>query len=188
MAVLEIWDEDWQLDEQVCPCDIHFTEWLENERVKAKSIYHFGSGGHHHVGMHNMRAGAPNTILSITAAPKEFEHFIKLAIEHPTLSRDYQCYFGDIYLLNPRLMPRIDIATVFHLCEFRSEKQDAYGGLTDMQVAEALLDMLPADGRLLFYSLSRDYWRAEPLSKELVARGRMRHVERFKTLEIYAKA
>ena len=49
------------------------------------------------------------------------------------------------------------------------------------------LDMLPADGRVLFYARSRDYWRAEPISKELVARGRMRHVETFKTLEIYVK-
>lgn len=187
MSTLEIWDEDWQLDEDVCPCDVHFTQWLDHAGVKGKSIYHFGSGGHHIVGMDNMRKGAPNTILSITAAPKEFDHFVKLAIEHPRLSHDYQCLFGDIYLLNPKLMPRIDIATVFHLCEFRSEKQDEYGGLTDMQVMETLLDMLPADGRVLFYARSRDYWRAEPISKELVARGRMRHVETFKTLEIYVK-
>jgi hypothetical protein len=185
--MLEIWDEDWQLDEDVCPCDLHFIEWLEQSRIKSKSIYHFGSGGHHILGMDNMRKGAPNTILSITAAPKEFEHFIKLAVEHPTLSRDYQCYFGDIYLLNPRLLPRIDIATAFHLCEFRSEKQDAYGGLTDVQVMETLLAMIPADGRVLLYNRSRDWWRSEPLAKELVVRGLMRHVETFKTLEVYAK-
>ncbi len=185
--MLEIWDEDWQLDEGVCPCDIHFVQWLEKSGIEGKSIYHFGSGGHHIVGMDNMKKGAPNTILSITAAPKEFEHFIQLAIEQPTLSRDYQCYFGDIYLLNPKLMPRIDIATVFHLCEFRSEKQDAYGGLTDVQVMETLLDMIPADGRVLLYNKSRDWWRAEPLAKEIVARGLMRHVETFGTLEVYAK-
>lgn len=185
--MLEIWDEDWQLDADVCPCDIHFNDWLAAHAQKGRSIYHFGSGGHHIVGMENMRRGAPNTILSITAAPKEFEHFIKLAIEHPTLSRDYQCYFGDIYLLNPKLMPRIDIATIFHLCEFRSEKQDEYGGLTDVDVVETLLGMLPPDGRALFYNRSRDWWRAEPIVKDFVDRGRMRHVETFKTLEVYAK-
>lgn len=185
--MLEIWDEDWQLDAEVCPCDIHFVEWLEAKGITGKSIYHFGSGGHHLVGMDNMRKGGINTILSITAAPKEFEHFIKLAIDNPTLSRDYQCYFGDIYLLNPKLMPKIDIATVFHLCEFRSEKQDAYGGLTDVQVVETLLGMLPADGRALFYDRSRDWWRAEPLVKDLVARGLLHHIETFKTLEVYGK-
>ncbi len=186
--MLEIWDEDWPLDAEVCPCDIHFTQWLSERGVTGKSIYHFGSGGHHHLGMDNLAKGAPNTILSITAAPKEFAHFVELAIAHPRLSHDYQCLFGDIYLLNPRLMPKIDIATVFHLCEFRSEKQDEYGGLTDMGVMETLLDMLPPDGKVLFYSRSRDYWRAEPISRELVARGRMRHLEAFKTLEIYQKA
>ncbi len=186
--MLEIWDEDWQLDEEVCPCDVHFDQWLEKHGIKGKSIFHFGTGGHHLLGLANMKKGAPNTIFGITAAPKEFDHFVKLAIEHPRLSHDYQVYFGDIYLLNPKLLPRIDIATVFHLCEFRSEKQDEYGGLTDEQVMETLLDMIPADGRALLYNKSRDWWRAEPLARELVAKGRMRHVETFKTLEVYARA
>jgi hypothetical protein len=185
--MLEIWDEDWQLDEQVCPCDLQFIAWLEKEGVSGKSIYHLGSGGHHLVGMDNMKKGGVNTILSITAAPKEHEHFVRLAIEHPQLSRHYQCLFGDIYLLNPRLMPRIDIATMFHVCEFRTEKQDAYGGLTDMQVMEAMLDLLPAGGRLLMYANSMGWWKAEPIAKDLLARGRMRHVERFELLEVYAK-
>lgn len=185
--MLEIWDEDWQLDENVCPCDVHFVEWLEKEGIAGRTIYHFGTGGHHLIGLHNMRKGAPNTILGITAAPKEFDHFVKLAIEHAELTRHYQVYFGDIYLLNPRLMPRIDIATVFHLCEFRTEKQDEYGGLTDMQVMETLLDLLPPEAPILFYAGSMGYWKSEPISKHLVAAGRLCHVERFKTLEVYHK-
>jgi hypothetical protein len=185
--MLEIWDEDWQLDADVCPCDIHLVDWLDGRGVKGKTIYHFGTGGHHLVGLDNMRKGAPNDILGITAAPKEFEHFVRLAIEHAALSRNYQCIFGDIYLLNPRLMPKIDIATMFHLCEFRSEKQDTYGGLTDVEVLETVLDMLPADGQVLFYNRSRDWWRAEPLVRDFAARGRISHRETFETLEVYGK-
>lgn len=185
--MLQIWDENWQLDENVCPCDIHFVEWLEAEKISGKTIYHFGTGGHHHVGLVNMRQGAPNTVLGITASPKEFDDFVKLAIEHATLSRDYQVLFGDIYLLNPRLMPEIDIATVFHLCEFRNEKQDTYGGHTDRQVADMLLNMLPEGAPLLFYSGSFAYWLADPIAKALVADGRLRHDATFKSLEIYRK-
>ncbi len=185
--MLQIWDENWQLDEQVCTCDIHFIEWLDAEQIKGKTIYHFGTGGHHHVGLVNMAKGVPNTILGITASPKEFDCFVKLAIEHAELSRSYQVLFGDIYLLNSRLMPRIDIATAFHLCEFRSEKQDAYGGHTDKQVAELLLDMLPTGAPLLFYSGSFAYWQAEPIAKALAEQGRIRHAGTFKSLEIYRK-
>lgn len=185
--MLQIWDEDWQLDDNVCPCDSHLVEWLQKERVSGKSIFHFGTGGHHIVGLDNMRRGTPNTILGITAAPKEQEHFVKLAIEHAELSRHYQVYFGDIYLLNPRLMPAIDIATAFHLSEFRNEHQDTYGGLTDRQVLEMLVDMLPAGGKVMLYSGSYACWLAQSIGRSMEAEGRIRHVETFKTLEIFAK-
>lgn len=185
--MLQIWDENWLLDEKVCPCDIHFIEWLEAEKITGKTIYHFGTGGHHLLGLDNMAKGTPNTILGITASPKEFDCFVKFAIEHAELSRSYQVLFGDIYLLNPRLMPKIDVATVFHLCEFRNDTQDAYGGHTDRQVANLLLDMLPVGAPLLFYSGSFAYWLADPIAKELVSEGRMQHAGTFKTLEVYRK-
>lgn len=185
--MLQIWDENWQLDEQICPCDIHFVEWLEAEQIKGKTIYHFGTGGHHLVGLDNMQRGVPNTILGITASPKEFDCFVKLAIEHAELSRSYQVIFGDIYLLNPRLMPAIDLATAFHLCEFRNEKQDAYSGHTDRQVADLMLDMLPVNAPFLLYSGSFAYWLADPIAKALVADGRLAHQGTFKSLEVYRK-
>lgn len=186
--MLKIWDENWALDEKVCPCDIHFVEWIKAKKLTAKTIYHFGTGGHHLVGLDNMAQGAPNTVLGITASPKEFDDFVKLAIEHAELTRHYQVYFGDIYLLNPKLMPRIDLATVFHLCEFRTDAQDAYGGLTDRQVMEVLLDMLPVGAPIILYSGSFAYWLADPIAKALAAEGRIKHVETFKTLEVYQKA
>lgn len=123
--MLQIWDVNWYLDAESCPCDVHFVEWLRAESVKGKTIFHFGTGGHHHVGLTNFADGTPNSILGITASPQEFDAFEKLAIEHAQLSRNYQVLFGDIYLLNARLLPRFDIVSLFHLCEFRCDSQDA---------------------------------------------------------------
>lgn len=184
---LQIWDKDWPLDDATCPCDSHLVEWLVANDVRGKTIFHFGTGGHHIVGLDNHRRGAPNTILGITAAPKEQEHFLELAIEHAELSRHYQVYFGDIYLLNPRLLPEIHIATAFHLSEFRTDRQDRYGGLTDRQVLERMVDMIPVGGLVMLYSGSYAYWLADSIARSMVADGRIRHAETFKTIEIYAK-
>lgn len=184
---LQIWDVNWYLDVDQCPCDVHFVEWLEAEAVRGKTIYHFGTGGHHHVGLANLAKGAPNHIIAITASPKEYDDFVKLAVEHAELSRHYLAFFGDIYLTNPRLLPALDIVTLFHLCEFRSESQDAYGGLTDRQVADSFLDVLPAGGKVLLYSGSFAYQGAKPVAEALVAAGRMKHTGTYKTLEIYDK-
>ena len=80
--MLQIWDVNWFLDVEQCPCDAHFVEWLEENKVKGKTVFHFGTGGHHHIGLANQAKGCPNDILGITASPKEFDHFVKLAIEH----------------------------------------------------------------------------------------------------------
>jgi len=163
------YDDDWLLDEAVCPADIHLTEWLEQGSIKNKTIYHMGTGGHHKLGMWNLNG--QNHILGITASQKEFQHFIELAMKHPTLTRTYQVYFGDIYVLNPRLLPSLHIVALFHICEFRDDRQDAYGGLTDKQVVEIMLDALPADGRLLTYTGSFAYGTAQIILDELIAEG-----------------
>ena len=36
--------------------------------------------------------------------------------------RTYNAVFGDIYLLNAKLLPVFDVVTLFHLCEFRGER------------------------------------------------------------------
>jgi hypothetical protein len=183
--MLQIWDVNWYLDEAQCPCDIHFVEWLEAAAVKGATVFHFGTGGHHHVGLVNMARGAPNSILGITASPQEFDAFVKLAIEHPQLSRHYQVLFGDIYLLNARLLPTIDVATLFHLCEFRGDSQDAYGGLTDRQVVDTILGVMPTGGRLLLYSGSFAYDKALAIADALVAEGRIADAGAYKSLRIY---
>lgn len=185
--MLQIWDVDWRLDEAQCPCDIHFVEWLRKEGLTGASIFHFGTGGHHFVGLDNLERGAPNTILGITASPKEFEAFVRLAIERPTLSRSYQVLFGDIYLLNARLLPGFDVASLFHLGEFRGDSQNAYGGLTDRQVVETLFEVMPKGSRLLFYSGSFAYDKAEAIADALIAEKKLGPAEEFKSIKIHTK-
>jgi len=184
--MLQIWDVNWFLDDQ-CPCDMHFVEWLEENRVRGKTVFHFGTGGHHHVGLANHAKGAPNHILGITASPKEFDDFVKLAIEHAELSRHYQVLFGDIYLLNPRLLPGIDIATLFHLCEFRGESQDAYGGLTDAQVLDKILEAMPNGGLISLFTGSFAGDRATSIAMAAVAADKLIRLSDYKSLQFYRK-
>lgn len=185
--MLQIWDAVWSLDEEQCPCDLHFTQWLEQEAVKDRTIFHFGSGIHHLVGLRNLALGAPNRILAITASPKEHAEFVRLAIENATLSRDYMTYFGDIYLLNVHILPQIDIATLFHLAEFRGDSQDAYGGLTDEGVVETLLDVMPSGGLIGLFTGSFAYDKALAVMEKLVGMGRLEPAFTFKSLSFYTK-
>lgn len=183
--MLQIWDVNWYLDEAQCPCDVHFAQWLEEEGIEGATIFHFGTGGHHHLGLNNMARGAHNSILGITASPQEFRAFETLAIQNATLSRQYQVLFGDIYLLNERLLPRFDVASLFHLCEFRGESQDVYGGLTDRQVVEVLLKTMRRGGRILLFAGSFAYDKALAIADEFVAEGIFGPPTVYKSLRVY---
>ena len=185
--MLQIWDVNWFLDVEQCPCDVHFVEWLQAEGVRGRTIYHFGTGGHHHVGLANLAKGAPNAILGITASPKEYDDYVKLAIQHAELSRNYQVVFGDIYLLNPRLLPRIDIATLFHLCEFRGDSQDAYGGLTDVEVLDTTLETMPKGGLVSLFTGSFAGDKATAIAMAAVDAGKLRRLADYKSLQFYEK-
>ena len=185
--MLQIWDVDWYLDEAQCPCDVHFTQWIDDQKLSGTTIFHFGTGGHHHLGLHNLERGEPNTVLGITASPPEFQRFIELAIKHPRLSRAYQVWFGDIYLLNPSLLPELDVATLFHTGEFRGGSQDAYGALTDRQVADVSLGRLRTGGWIQFYTGSFAYDKAAAIAQDLVAEGKLEPAGAYKSLVLYRK-
>lgn len=184
---MHIWNESWDLHVQQCPCDVHFLEMLEEHGIRDTSIFHFGTGNHHIVGIRTAENGSENSVLGITASPQEYESYVALSIERPAITRSYKAFFGDIYVLDPKLLPAFDIVTLFHLCEFRSDKNDAYGGLTDLALAEMLVDQLRPNGLVLFYTGSMAFDRAKPV---IAALGKSRPVERvgeYKTLLVYRK-
>lgn len=191
-AALHYWDAYWDLREKECPCDVHFIEWLDRNGITDSTIYHFGTGGHHHVGIECAKPERRNTVLGITAAPQEHEKYVELAIARPDVLRYYNAVFGDIYLLNEKLLPTFDVVTLFHLCEFRGEKNDAYDALTDLEVTNLLTDKTRPGGHILFFTSSFAFdWDGPMSGKRVIAQWeKERDVERvgeFKSLLVYRK-
>jgi hypothetical protein len=188
---MHYWDAYWSFRPEDCPCDVHFVTWLDANGIRDKTIYHFGTGGHHHVGIECARPGRRNAVLGVTAAPQEYETYIELAIEQPEILGFYNVVFADIYMLNSKLLPEFDVVTLFHLCEFRGEKNDAYDALTDLDVTNILTDRTRAGGHILFFPSSYAYDRADHSAKDVVAAWeKQRDVERvgmFESLLVYRK-
>ncbi len=184
---MNIWDAFWGLEIEQCPCDVHFVEWLEQEKLSGKRIYHFGTGGHHYVGLRCAEPHLDNTVLGITASPQEYKSFIKLATDNPNVTKTYSAYFGDIYTSNARLLPRFDVVTLFHSGEFRGEANDAYGALTDREVMDLFTEQTDKGGYILFYRGSYAYDVAERLIPDWMKAMPVEEVEGFKTLRIFRK-
>lgn len=191
-AKLQFWDDNWDLRVEDCPCDVDFIDWLDANRITDAAIYHFGTGGHHVVGIECAKPERRNSVLAITAAPREYENYVKLAIERPEVLRTYNAVFGDIYLINEKLLPTFDVVTLFHLCEFRGEKTDAYGGLTDLEVTNLLTDKTRPGGHILFFPKSFAFdWDGPMSATRVIAQWeKERPVERvgeYKSLLVYRK-
>jgi len=188
---LHFWDACWDLRESECPCDVHLVKWLDVNRITDAAIYHFGTGGHHVVGIECASPVRRNAVLGITAAPQEYAAYVKLAIERPDVLRYYNVVFGDIYLLNEQLLPTFDVVTLFHLCEFRGEANDAYGALTDLEVAKLLTRKTKPGGHILYYPGSFAFDRADHSAKDVIAEWeKSENVERiglFESLLVYRK-
>lgn len=186
-AEMHIYRDNWAFDENICPCDAHLMEFIADRDIRNAAIYHFGTGGHHLVGQRCAEDGRNNSVLAITASPQEYDEYIKLLIANPKLAKPYVAYFGDIYMLNAKLLPDFDVVTLFHSREFRSEKNDAYGALTDLEVMQLFADQTDAGGHLLFYTGSFAYAAAEPLIAEWATSRPVEEVEGFKTLRVFRK-
>ncbi len=185
--MLHYWDQSWDLRIAECPCDMHFLEWLEENKVRDRSIFHFGTGSHHIVGLKTSEDGSNNAVFGITASPAEYDAYIKMLIAKPKLGFTYLAYFGDIYQLERRLLPQFDIVTLFHVGEFRSEKNDSYSALTDLDMTRVLVDRMTAGGHMLFYAGSYAYDVAERTFGALLNDGTLAAAGAYKTLRIFKK-
>jgi hypothetical protein len=187
MSKLNYWDNKWDLDEKQCPCDVHLLDYLTETKRTGIDIFHMGTGSHHIVGLRTASDGSNNHVYGITSSPQEYEDYIRLLIENPKLGFTYKAYFGDIYQIDRRLMPELDVATLFHIGEFRTEHNEAYGALTNVAMVQILVDRLRPGGEIVFYTGSFAYDQAEAVIKVLVERGVMEDAGRFKTLHILRK-
>jgi hypothetical protein len=189
MLKMNLWDAKWDLDEAQCPCDIHFNQWIETNRIAGKTIFHFGTGTHHIVGIEQATNGSNNAVIAITASVIEYEAYIKLVNERPQVMKSYLAYFGDIYLTNGRLLPEIDIATMFHAGEYigANTTSPEYGGVDDLGVTRILLGRMRPGGHLLFYTGSFAFDKADALASVLEREGKLERAGTFKSLMVYRK-
>ncbi|MDX2205560.1 MAG: hypothetical protein NW223_22610 [Hyphomicrobiaceae bacterium] len=184
MTTLNLWNSTWSLDEAQCPCDVHFLDYLEREGVRNAAIFHFGTGNHHVVGLKTATNGSNNAVLGVTASRHEYEAYIDLLVENPHIGHTYKAYFGDIYQLDPRLLPDLDFASLFHVGEYRTKENDAYGALTDNEMVAVVAGKLKKGGKMLFFSGSFAYDKAEAAGNALIAKGVLAACGEFKTLKI----
>lgn len=185
MNKLNYWNQTWSLDEAQCPCDLHLVQYLEEKGVKDASIFHFGTGNHHIVGLEAAKAN--NAVLGITASPQEYDDYVELLIKNPRLGHTYKAYFGDIYQLDPRLLPAFDYAALFHVGEFRTPDNDSYGALTDLEMTLIMADKLRPGGEVMFYTGSFAYDKAEGVAQELMKLRAFAPAPDYKTLKIFKK-
>ena len=192
-AALHYWDAYWDLREKECPCDVHFIEWLDQNRITDATIYHFGTGGHHHVGIECARPERPQRgarhhgrAAGIREIRRARHRAARMCCATTTPS-------SATSISSTRASCRVfDVVTLFHLCEFRGDKNDAYNALTDLEVANLLTDKTRPGGHILFFTTSFAFdWDGPMSAKRVIAQWeKERDVERvgaFKSLLVYRK-
>ncbi len=184
---MNYYTDGWPLIVDMCPCDVHFTDWLEDQKIRDSAIFHFGTGTHHHVGITCAENGSNNSVFGITASVQEIEAYTKLAIDKPKVSRKYKAIFGDIYLLDEKLLPEFEAVSLFHLCEFWGPESAAYGAMTDRQMLDLMTRKTKPGGRILFYMKSMAFERAEKIIAEWSKEMPVEKEGEFKTLLVYRK-
>jgi hypothetical protein len=189
MLKMNLWDSKWDLDEAQCPCDIHFNEWIEANQIANKTVFHFGTGTHHIVGIAQAGNGLNNAVFAITASIIEYESYIKLVTERAGLLKSYLAYFGDIYLTNPRLIPDVDIVTLFHANEYIHDNTPSadYGGLSDAKLLDLLTTKTRPGGYFLFYKGSFAFDKTEAMTAPWAKANPVERVDDFKSLMVYRK-
>jgi len=174
----------WPLRPTVCPCDVDFCDYLQQRDIRGKSIFHFGTGGHHVVGLTNRTAGLANDVLGLTVSPSEHAKYVARVIRDPALGKHYKVLFADIYSLSAACLPPLDIATLFHLCEF-GDARNAGRRLDDAQVLRLFCSKLKPGGLLLLYPGSYGHRHAKVLVSQAVEAGALAFLEEYKSLAVF---
>ena len=178
----------WELLPDTCPCDIQFCEYLQQSAIKGKSIFHFGTGSHHIIGLENQNFDRPNQIVGITASLPEHQAYVQLVLENAALAKYYKVLFADIYTLTAGNLPSLDIVNLFHLCEFYLPENAAIVHHDDASLLQLFIDNLNPDGRILFYSGSRNWSEnAQAIVQSFEAAGKIKRIGEFKSLLIYGR-
>jgi SAM-dependent methyltransferase len=176
----------WKLQPELCPCDLELIEYLQNHQVENKTIFHFGTGIHHILGLENHKLAIPNEIFGITFSVPEYEEYINLCLKHRGLSKFYKVLYADIYTLTARFLHTFDVVALFHVGEFYMPEKAAFVHHDDESMIELFLSKLNPGGKILFYKNSTGFWKAEAILKSFEKQGKIQKVEEYKNLLVYA--
>lgn len=182
---LNFWRHSWPLNPDVCPCDVDFCDFIQDKEIRDRVIFHFGTGEHHIVSRRNIDLQPPNHIFAVTASEGEYSAYIKYIIDNPYAGNYYKVLFLDIYTLSERILPRFDVVTLFHLCEFFREQNSRYAPLDDRGLIDLFVSRLRPGGRILFYQGSLAAEKMLTIVNECVDAGKLVFAEKYKTLLVY---
>lgn len=180
---MRIVPHSWPLWARMCPCDLHFCDFLRERNIRSRSIFHLGTGGHHLVGLRNQADGLGNLILGATVSPDEINRYVKLIVRDPILGQTYKVLFADVHDLHAASLPVFDLVTLFHLCEFDSSTRAGHL-LSDEGVLRLFISKLKSGGLLALYGESLGYARLRPIIAAAMAAGTVEHLEDYKSLQI----
>jgi hypothetical protein len=184
---LNYYASNWQLNEKQCPCDIHFAEYCRDYGIRDQSVFHFGTGAHHYLGLKNLELELPNDILAVTASKEEHQAYVDLIVENPLLAIHYKVLYCDIYTLTPKCLPAFDVVSLFHLCEYRTAKNSAYTSNDDGSLLRLFLAKLNPEGQILVYRRSAAYAAAKVLIDRMSESGEIIKLTDYKTITSYRK-
>jgi tetratricopeptide (TPR) repeat protein len=186
-----------------CPADRDIGTYLDLHEAGdgGLTIFHFGTGAHHHLGLANHRREHPNRVIGVTASPGEYERYMQLCVQDGSLGSDYLVYFGDIYNLRPEYLPALDIASMPHIGEYYDASQvkepgvhqggstdRSYAPLNDRSLVDLIVDKLVVGGRLLIYVRSHGADATRTILHELVqGQGRLSRRMTHESIEVFTK-
>ncbi|MBY0491984.1 MAG: hypothetical protein K2R93_19235 [Gemmatimonadaceae bacterium] len=182
---LNFYADTWTLQMAACPCDAHFAEYLSESGRQGSTVFHFGTGQHHLLARENQKLAKPNEILGITASMGEYQAYVDYIVAEPRAAQNYKVFFADIYTLTAGLLPRFDVVSLFHLCEFYEPSNAQYAPLDDEALVKLFLTTLNPGGEILFYTGSFAYTKAAPIIARLVETGYLTYKTAYETLVVY---
>lgn len=189
----------------VCPSDTDISSYINTYEpsLGGLTIFHFGTGGHHIVGLTNHQRMHPNFVIGITASPAEYQSYIELCLKDGSLGKDYIVYFGDIYNLQPQFLPPLDIASMPHIGEYydptkgreanitvkgANVDRSQYAALDDKTLLDLIVDKLVPGGRLLIYTRSHGASLTTDLLQSLIYEKRvLKYKQMHGSIAIYTK-
>jgi SAM-dependent methyltransferase len=148
-----------------CPCDFHFAEYMK-KNLRKKNIFHYGTGGHHYIGLKNSMLDEPNDISGITLQQQEYQSYINLLKQNPMLTKHYKVSFVDFYTLSESFLPKFDIVNLFHLCEYYVEGMPYYT-LNDRTALSLFARLLKKNGTIFFYRKSSAFSRVRKIIDDI---------------------